>query len=209
MKGVIFDMDGLLIDTESIYMKCDREILVDMGYEYDHDLVLRCIGVNNKTIEEEFLKHYGDDFPIKEFRERVRVGFREYVDQYGLGLKEGVIEILEHFKKEGFKIALGTSTGEATARKNLAITGIIDYFDAIATGDMVEHGKPAPDIFLLAAKKIGLEPKECYVFEDSYNGIRAAHTGGFYAVMVPDILQPTEEIKALTNKICEKLTKFL
>lgn len=209
MKGAIFDMDGLLFDTENICIKCEKVVLKEMGYEFSEKLAYDCIGKTIISSKKAFLEHFGEDFPIDEYTIKYRKTVQEYIEENGLDIKDGVIEILEYFKNNGFKIALGTSSSEKTARSHLERANILHYFEHLATGDMVENGKPAPDIFLLASQKLGLKPSECYVFEDSFNGVKAGHTGGFFVVMVPDIVKPTEEIKALTNKICEKLTNFL
>ena len=111
--------------------------------------------------------------------------------------KPGLHEILDNFAGKGIKMAVASSSDREQVENNLALTGIRHYFQAVVNGAEVEKGKPNPDIFLLAADRLGLPPESCYVFEDSLSGIRAGHAAGCLPVMIPDLVQPPEEIRSL------------
>ena len=209
MKGVIFDMDGLLIDSERIGIKCEQIVLEKMNLEFNYEVIKSCIGRNNAGFRMVMMDYYGPEFPFDEFIKNYRAEIPIVMAREGLNLKKGALELIKHFKEKDFKIALGTSSREVDARHHLESLNVLQYFDEIATGDMVQNGKPAPDIFLLAAEKIGLKPSECYVFEDSYNGVRAGKAGGFYVIMVPDILEATDEMRELADEIKDSLLDFI
>ena len=122
-----------------------------------------------------------------------------------LAKKPGVEELLKYLKENGFKVGLASSTQEATVRRQISEGGLLKYFDQIIGGDMVKRSKPEPDIFLEACRRLESEPERCYVIEDSYNGIRAAHAAGMHPIMVPDLMEPTEEMRGLAEKIFESL----
>ena len=122
-------------------------------------------------------------------------------------VKEGVVELLEYLKREGAGIAIGSSTRTDIVKMELRDAGLIDYFDVIIGGDQAKASKPAPDVFLLAAAGLGADIKGCVIIEDSFNGVRAARASGGVVFMVPDLLQPTEEIRAMTDRVFTSLTE--
>lgn len=207
MKAVIFDMDGVLFDTERLCMDSWSVIARKQGITDVEKVFPLCIGLNNTDTKALVLKHYGQDFPFEEFVGEASVWFRSYVKENGLPVKKGVREILEFLKADGWKIGLASSTRYESVVKHLEHTGLREYFGVIVGGDMVEHSKPRPDIYLIACDKMGVEPAKAYAIEDSPNGIRAAHAAGMKPVMVPDMIAPTEEIRMLTHEIFEDLTK--
>ena len=208
-KAVIFDMDGVIFDSEKRVVECWQVIADKYGIP-DIELACReCFGCNQVVAKERFLKRYGEDFPYVEYKKEMSDLFHERYDKGNLPMLLGVVEILTFLKDSGKKIALATSTRRASAEQGLTWAGIIEYFDAIICGDMVERSKPEPDIFLKACEVIGVEPSEAYVIEDSYNGIRAAHRGGLMPIMVPDMLEPDEEMEELSVAIIEDLNKVI
>ncbi|MFI3226256.1 MAG: HAD family phosphatase [Clostridia bacterium] len=208
MKAAIFDMDGLLVDSETLYVDAFKEVCEIMGDVYTDELFKSCIGTNKKTQAEILKSHFGDDYDCEYSYDLTHQIMDRYFKEGRLELKEGAIEILEFFKSKGYKMAVASSNSIDKILYSLKITGITHYFDELVSGDMVDHGKPAPDIFLLAAEKLGTTPAESYVFEDSYNGIRAAHAGGFYTIMVPDLLAPNDEMREKSTEIIESLLNF-
>ena len=124
------------------------------------------------------------------------------------GYEPGVHEILEYLKENRIPTALASSTRRTAVMEHLDRAGITSYFQRIICGDMVEHGKPAPDIYLKACEELGVAPGQALAVEDSFNGIRSAYAAGLYTVMVPDQLPPTEEILALVDKKCDSLTEL-
>lgn len=122
-----------------------------------------------------------------------------------LAKKQGVEELLKYLKDKGFKVGIASSTREKIVRRQISEGGLLEYFDQIVGGDMVKHSKPEPDIFLEACGRLESKPENCYVIEDSYNGIRAAHAAGMHPIMVPDLMEPTEEMKSLAEQILGSL----
>lgn len=132
--------------------------------------------------------------------EQVRQKLSVYVP-----MKKGVREILDYFRKNDIGIAVASSSAVQQIEANLQMSGIRDYFSIIVSGSEVNQGKPEPDIFLLAAKRLHCAPEECFVFEDSENGIRAGYAAGCFTVMVPDLLEASSEIQPYCRKICSDL----
>ena len=123
----------------------------------------------------------------------------------GAPLKPGVQELLDWLKSEGWAIAIASSTREVGVRLNMERTGLISYFDVIIGGDMLTASKPAPDIYLRACADLGVDPLSAYAIEDSYNGIRSAHAAGMHAIMVPDMVPATDEMRGLARAILPDL----
>ncbi len=202
--NVIFDMDGVIFDSERAYIAAYKKLAPKYGLtnvETIHCACMDSIGVNRKKTKEIFFSYVGHEFDYERYREDVQVELNksDYV------IKPGVYEIFEWLKETGARVALASSTRQVSVMKSLGKADLVKYFDRIVCGDMVSHSKPHPEIFLTAAEKLGAEPAECYVIEDSYNGIRAAHAAGMHPIMVPDILQPDEEIRSFAEVVLPSL----
>lgn len=209
MKAVIFDMDGVLFDTERLCMESWCVLAKEQGIP-DMEIVFpKCIGRNAADTEEIVTDYYGEGFDYDTFRKKASDWFWQYIKNNGLPIKTGVKEILAYLKQEGYVVGLASSTRYSSVVNHLEEAGIKDYFSVIVTGDMVEHSKPKPDIYLLACEKLGVEPAKAYAVEDSYNGIRSAHAAGMKPVMVPDLLEPDEEMECLSFLICKDLLEVL
>ncbi len=206
IKTVIFDMDGIIFDSESAYIDCCKDIAESWGISFRHDVALKCLGTTNEKTKELIREAYGEAFDVAAFWDASFKLFMERYDKGRLPMKEGVKEILQYLKDNGIGIALASSTEEWAVRQELSDALIIDYFDEIVCGNMVERSKPHPDIFLKAAELMKTEPADCMVIEDSFNGIRAAHAAGMHPVMVPDILQPDDEIRDLSDTVERSLS---
>ncbi len=204
-RGVVFDMDGLMFDTERLTFELQREILKAHGYDWTLELYKQTVGLRTEDLIPFFRKFGGEDFDIGAFRGECRKAYREYTDKFGVPVKDGLFELLELLKREEIKIALATSTTEQSAVRTLKIAGVLDYFDALVCAGDVENGKPAPDPFLKAAEKLGLEPADCAALEDSLNGIRSAHAAGMAAIMIPDLIAPTDEIRGMCEAVLNSL----
>ena len=148
------------------------------------------------------------DMSFEELHEDCSRRFKKKEEREGLPEKPGVHEILEYLKENRIPTALASSTRRTAVMEHLDRAGITSYFQKIICGDMVEHGKPAPDIYLKACEELGVAPGQALAVEDSFNGIRSAYAAGLYTVMVPDQLPPTEEILALVDKKCDSLTEL-
>lgn len=205
VDGVIFDMDGLILDTEKVSHKCFTDVTKKYGYEMDKDFYCTLIGRNLKGIRELFEQKYGKDFPFdKIYEEKIDI-MMDFIDKNGVELKKGVLELLEYLAVKNYKIALATSTKRERATILLDKVGIREKFMASVCGDEVINSKPDPEIFLKAAEKLGVKPENCIVLEDSGAGIEAAYNAGMIPINVPDMKVPDEEMKERAFKICDSL----
>ena len=207
--GAVFDMDGLMIDSERMVYQNWQELMDEYGYDYNIEIFKQTVGRRKKEVELFYLETYGADFPYKKYADMTREKYLRQVRESGVPVKKGLYEILDHLKERGIKLALATSTSRETTEINLSMTKTLDYFDALVCGNEVVNGKPHPEVFLTAAKKLGLDPADCVAFEDSLNGIRSAHAAGMITVMVPDFLQPTEDVLPMIDILCESLDQSI
>ena len=192
-KGAIFDMDGILFDTEKMYQDTWHELAEKYNVKLGEHFVYEISGTNGSHMDRVLEKNYhvkeGAAIRI-ECMESMKRKLAAYVP-----VKTGVREILQYFHENGYKTAVASSSAREQIQDNLRMTELDRYFDVIVSGSEVTHGKPAPDIFLHAAKKMGCEPDECFVFEDSENGVRAGYAAGCAIIMIPDLIEPAPEIK--------------
>lgn len=208
-KSVVFDMDGILFDTENLCKASWEAVAIRRGLP-DMDIIFpKCIGLNNNDSRQIVLTAYGEDFPYESFKKEASVWFWDKIEREGLPVKPGAKELLTWLKENGFRIALASSTKRTSVLDCVERAGFQEFFEEIITGDMVEHSKPQPDIFLKACEKIEAVPGNTYAIEDSYNGIRAAHAAGMIPLMVPDMLPPTEEMERLSTGIFGDLFEVL
>ncbi|HOM01401.1 MAG TPA: HAD family phosphatase [Acetivibrio sp.] len=198
---VIFDMDGLMFDTERIGVEGWHEAGKAFGIEIKPEFMRDVVGMNVKGIEKVFQRYYGSSLPFYDIRNlRVRYVL-DYIDKNGMPVKPGLFELLDYLDNKGIKKAVATSTERARAEKYLNAVGIKERFNAIVCGDEVEYGKPQPDIFIEAAKRTGSKAEECIVLEDSANGIKAASKAKMLPVLVPDIRRPDEVEKLVYREL--------
>ena len=205
----LFDMDGLLFDTETIYVEYGREIAEKMGYTITKDVVEKTTGVTNDKARILFKEALGQDFPYDEMMGTVKDHIMEKAEKGEVPLKLGALELLEFLKKNNKQMILATSSDLDMAETLTKGKDIKKYFSHFVTAEDVTHGKPDPEVFLIGAEKAGTSPEKTVVFEDSFNGIRAAHAAGTFPVMVPDKLKPTEEIEKLVYKKFDNLMEVL
>lgn len=202
-QAAIFDMDGLLLDTERVCMRIFQEACEAQNLPFYKDVYLSIIGRNAAGIEVIFRKAYGDDLDRlhKEWRDR----YNAVVKHQAIPVKEGVIELLEWLKEQGLPVAVATSTAKEVAKKKLELAGLSQYFDNLTTGCEVSHGKPDPEIYLLAASRLDIEPTKCLAFEDSNNGVRAAVAAYMVTFQIPDLVEPCEEVRGFGHAIVPSL----
>lgn len=208
-KAVVFDMDGVIFDSERAVMQCWKEVASRHNIPDIEKAILACTGTTMVRTREIMLNLYGADFPYDEYAKESSVIFHSRYDGGRLPMKPGVKELLTFLKERGKKIALASSTRQQVVTDELRDAGIIGYFDRIICGDMVSRSKPAPDIFLKACEELNISPSDSYAIEDSYNGIRAAHAGGLHPIMVPDLLPADEEMQSLAEIVLPSLTSVM
>ena len=197
LKGAIFDMDGLMFDTEQIWQKNWNAIAAERGITLADEFKYNICGTSGRKMDEVCEKYYGvEDGSIisSDCKKRVHDDLKVFTPE-----KPGIHEILEFFKENGVRMAVASSSSEEIIRRNLFNTKTEDYIEAIVSGIGMKNSKPAPDIFLKAAEMLGIDPKDCYVFEDAFNGVTAGYNAGCRVIMIPDMSQPTEEIRAMAT----------
>lgn len=205
IEAIIFDMDGVLIDSERISFNCFEEVLKDYDYKMEEQFYVRLIGRNVKSIQEVMLEEYGEAFPFDEIYKKKSNLAHEFTNKNGVKIKPGVHELLDYLKFENYKIAVATSTKRERALELLEEAKIKDKVDFIICGDQVSNSKPDPEIFLKAAEGLKVEPEKCMVIEDSDAGIAAAHAANMTGMHVPDMKELEEDTHKLAFKICESL----
>ena len=208
-KAVVFDMDGVLFDTERLCQDSWIEVANRRGLPDMEIIFPKCIGRNANDSRQIVLEASGADFDYEVFRREASDWFWKYLEENGLPVKEGVRELLNWLKEQGWRIGLASSTRRSSVISHLEQAGIKDFFEEIITGDMVEHSKPLPDIYLLACRKLMVDPAETYAIEDSPNGIRSAYRAGMKPIMVPDLLSPDGEMEQLSTCIFSGLLDVL
>lgn len=209
IKGVIFDMDGLMIDTEKLLMKFWIQSANEYGFDMKKEHVLSIRSLAPEYAVGKLKSFLGDDFDYYKVKKRRIELMNDYISRYGIEKKYGIDELLRYLTENNIRKAVATATDIKRTEKYLSQLEIIDYFDKIVSASMVEHGKPAPDIYLAAAAGINLDPKECMALEDSPNGICSAYRAGCMPVMVPDLSQPDEETEKLLFAKADNLLQVI
>ena len=195
VEAVLFDMDGLLLDTEAVYIVALQAAARTLGREMPLDFCHSMIGVPTRESNVMIQAFYGDGFQVDAFRQHYSGHARRLLET-SIPLKPGVVELLDFLAGRGLPLAVATSAGRNTAEHHLGRAGLLERFGAVATRDDVEHPKPHPGVYLEAARRLGVAPERCIAFEDSNVGLSAAHAAGAMAFMVPDLLEPLPEIRA-------------
>lgn len=207
--SVVFDMDGVLFDSERLYGRAWRQSGARWNLPGMEDTIRRCVGRNGADIRVLLQEKYGPDFDAGTFMQETVHIYQDIVEAEGLPLKPGTREILDWLRGLDSKIALATSSGKDGTAQNLRVAGLTPYFDAVVTGDMVSNGKPAPDIYLLACRLLGAAPADCFAVEDSPNGIRSAAAAGLKTILVPDVAEVPPGIDKLVFKTFDSLVGVL
>lgn len=185
MKAVIFDMDGVLIDTEPVSKKAFAFAYEKNGIPYDESVYQKLMGRSLENIKADLSAEHGEKIGAGIITDRNTFYF-DYFDQHIVETKRGILDLLAYLKKHDFQIAVATSSTQPVAEKLLKQAEIYDFFDAYVFGSDVVHSKPDPEIFLLAAEKLAVEPKDAFVVEDAEAGLIAAYKGGFVPVYLPE-----------------------
>ena len=209
IEAVVFDMDGLMFDTEKIGIRTWNTLSVELGYPKLHNLIYTCFGTNHNFKRKYFAEVLGEDFPYDLFCRREAEITGKTLKDEGVPHKKGLVELLKYLKSNDIKTAVATSTVYVRAIEHIKDAGVYDYFDVIVTGDMTEKGKPEPDIYLKACEELGVNPKNALGLEDSYNGVRAIYSAGMKAIMIPDMVEPDDEMCSKTYAIKESLADVI
>jgi len=210
MKAIVFDMDGVLFDTEAVSLASWKETAPAFGI--DEASIIKahtgCIGLNRNDGYAWLRVCFGQDFEAERFLDTCKVAFdrRTHID---LPLKKGTREILAYLKEKHIPTAICSSTAVPVIMEHLEQAGLTDYFDRIIGGNMVIHSKPQPDIYLKACETLGAAPEECIGVEDSPNGIHSSSAAGLMTVMVPDLVAPTEELRSHCILVANSLLELL
>lgn len=205
IKGVLFDMDGIVLDTEKLYTRFWVEAAQSLGYPMTHEMALGMRSLSRQAGERQLKAYLGEEANYHEVRETRIKMMSDFIEENGVEIKPGIHEVLEFLKERGMKTSIATSSPLDRTKKYLSQVGLVDDFDELVSGHMVEKGKPEPDIYLFAASKLGLKPEECLVLEDSPTGILAAYRAGCVPVMIPDQDEPDEEVKDRVYAVVQNL----
>lgn len=197
IQGIVFDVDGVLFDTEVLTQVIWNEVSGEMGWPQVGENYLSFVGQSRTDIRQKMLDMFGSQFPQEEFFLACSQRSHGKMERDGIPVKPGVVEILDFLHSKGIPLALATSTGREHTMLRMELTGLGSYFAVIVTGDDVVHSKPHPEIYALACEQLGTTPQHTLAIEDSRNGILSAHGAGMRPVMIPDLIQPDEALSPL------------
>jgi HAD superfamily hydrolase (TIGR01509 family) len=204
-RAVLFDLDGLILDTEAIVWEIMPVVAAQFGVSLERTLFLELIGRHGPDVEDRLLAAWGRDFPLEDFKRGTQAAWRAYTDSKPIPVKPGLDALIACLDRRGIKRAIATSTRHARALHKLDCAGLAGRFDTVIGGDMVREGKPAPDIYLLAAERLGVAATECVVLEDSEPGARAGLAAGATVLLIPDMKPPSDELKTLVHAVLPSL----
>lgn len=207
IKAIIFDMDGLMIDSERVTFECYQERLKDMNLTMDEEFYKTLLGKPIKGIYQRFYDVYGNDFPIENVIQDVHKLMAERFETEGVPVKKGLVELLHYLKDNNYKTIVATSSNRDRVDKILAQAKITEFFDDSICGDEVTKGKPNPEVFLKSCQKLGVNVDEAIVLEDSEAGIQASYDANIKVICIPDMKYPEKQYEEKTFKILKDLTE--
>lgn len=193
VRACLFDMDGLIFDSERCFMEQLSVVMHEYGYHLTREIYCETLGMSGDMLQKVMLGHYGQEYPFHEIGQRARARVDTIALSVGLAVKQDIQEILALLKGRGVLCAVASGSRTEAVEKYLGAAGLDQYFDVAVGGEQVSHSKPAPDIFELASLRLDIPPQECVVLEDSENGIRAGKAAGCTTICVPDLKMPRKE----------------
>jgi len=205
VKAAIFDMDGLMLDTERLGLEHFKKTAEELGYPEIIDVYLQTVGRNRVDTRRIFVEALGEGFPFDMVHQKWRQYFNDHVTKVGVPVKAGLHLLLEQLTNVRISKAVATSTSKPSALRLLKTCDLVDCFEAIVGGNEVSQGKPHPEIFLTAAERLRVAPSDCVVFEDSAAGIEGAHAAGMISILVPDVVAISASTRALAYKVVNNL----
>jgi len=206
---ILFDVDGVLIDSEKIYQSCWISAAKENGYFMSKEQALQLRSLDSTLAKELFLKWYGTKESYMNIRTSRKIVMQQFLSKNKLTLKTGAIETLKYLKENNFCLSVVTSSDFEKAEKYLNSVGIYDFFTKIISTKSVDKGKPYPDVYLYACQQLNISPKECFAIEDSPNGVKSAHTAGCRTVMIPDLTPYTDDLADYVDACYSDLKEFL
>jgi HAD superfamily hydrolase (TIGR01509 family) len=204
-KAAIFDMDGLMLDTEPIYKAASQQAAAELGFTISDALFTSVVGISNRDAEQVLLAEFGPLFPLENFRKRWPIVWDEHARTKGIALKPGLLALLDFLESYGLPKAVATSTPFSQAQFCLEKTNLRNRFSVLVSAAQIKNGKPAPDIYLAAAEALKIAPRDCIAFEDSNPGLFAATSAGMRTIMVPDLAAPSAQARARAWRIVSTL----
>ena len=208
-SGVIFDMDGLMLDTEKLLVKFWCQAAAEHGFDMKKEHVLEIRSLSRIYAVPHLKKIFGESFDFESIRARRIELMNDYIDKNGFEIKKGIFELLKYLKFNQFKIAVATATDYERTKLYLNKINALSYFDKIVCGNMIKRGKPDPDIYLEASKQLQLSPDECIALEDSPNGIKSAYSAGCHVIMIPDLSLPDSSLEKKLMTVCKSLDEVI
>ena len=209
IKAIIFDMDGLMINSERVTYECYVQVLKKMGLSMSEDFYKQLLGKTLPTAFEIMYNEYGRDFPMQQVLDDVHQMMNEIFEKDGVPLKKGLIELLTYLKEHDYLTIVATSSTRKRVEHLLTMADVLKYYDDSICGDEVTNGKPNPEVFLKACQKLGVNPQEAIVLEDSEAGIEAAYRANIPVICIPDMKYPEDRYKEMTTHILHSLDEVI
>ena len=209
VKGVLFDMDGVVLDTEKLYARFWAEAAQALGYPMTYEQALGMRSLNSQAGQAKLESYFGPGVSRAAMRDKRVELMDAFVAKHGVSPKPGIVQLLDALQEKGISAAITTSSPPERVASYLAPLGLLERFDKICTGYEVKHGKPAPDIYLYGAESLGVPPESCLAIEDSPAGIESAYRAGCMAVLVPDLDQATETMRSMMTAEADTLADVI